>query len=117
MKRLLAFILLLSHMNTSMFLPQAPEQDVYDANGNQIDDITSIVELVRVKLGYDHHSDDENDDSGQNFHVAHCEYTIEPFQQGIRNTAVAQNDSRFFDRNIQKLSLISYDIIVPPPKA
>jgi hypothetical protein len=41
MKKLLAFILLLSHMNTSMFLPQVPEDDIYDGNGNQVDDINS----------------------------------------------------------------------------
>ena len=81
MRRVLAFIVLLSHMNTSMLLPQCAIPDVYDSNGNQIDDITSIVELIRVDLGYDHHADDENDDSGQSFHVARCEFVIQPFFQ------------------------------------
>jgi hypothetical protein len=31
MKKLLAFLLLISHMNTSMLLPQVPEVDLVDA--------------------------------------------------------------------------------------
>ena len=69
MKKILAFFLLISHMNTSMFLPQVPEDDVYDTNGNQLDDINSIVEYVMVKIGLDHTADDEDNDSGQNLHV------------------------------------------------
>jgi hypothetical protein len=42
MKRFLAFILLLSHINTSMLLPQVPEVDVYDANGNQAVAVSKI---------------------------------------------------------------------------
>jgi len=104
-------------MNTSMFLPQTPEQDVYDANGNQLDDITSIVELVRVKLGYDHHADDENDDSGQNFHVPHSEYTFEQFLEEIKHEFVLKESDHFSEHHEQKIPSISYDIIVPPPKA
>lgn len=117
MRRFVAFILLLSHMNTSMFLPQVPEQDVYDAKGNQLDDITSIVELVRVKLGYDHHADDENDDSGQNFHVPHFEYTFEPFSEEIKHDFIIKKSDQFPDHHEQKIPSVSYDIIVPPPKA
>lgn len=117
MRRFLAFILLLSHMNTSMFLPQAPEQDLYDVNGNQIDDITSVVELMRVKLGFDHHADDENDDSGQNFHICHSEYTFETFSKEIKQGFVTKKSDDFCDLNGQKIPSVSYDIIVPPPKA
>ena len=116
MRRLLAFTLLISHMNTSMFLPQVAMADVYDANGNQEDDITSIVELVRVKLGLDHTADDENDDSGQNFHIVNLEYTIEPFNTEIKNE-FAQEDSKVFHEIFQTLiPSVSYDILVPPPK-
>jgi hypothetical protein len=105
-------------MNTSMFLPQAPEADVYDANGNQLDDITSIVELIRVQLGYDHHADDENDDSGQNFHIANFyEYTFQPFYTEIKNESRINKQDRFHDLNESIIPSISYDILVPPPKA
>lgn len=116
MKRFLAFLLIVSHMNTSMFLPQAPEQDVYDANGNQLDDITSIVELVRVKLGWDHRADDENNDNGQNFHIVNTGYTIEPFFGEVNNDFATNHSKEFFDFKELKIAAMSYDILVPPPK-
>ena len=103
-------------MNTSMFLPQVPEQDVYDANGNQLDDITSIVELVRVKLGYDHHADDENDDSGQNFHIVNTGYNIEPFVGEIKDEFTINDSKNFYDLKESKIPSVVCDILVPPPK-
>ena len=103
-------------MNTSMFLPQVPEQDVYDANGNQLDDITSIVELVRVKLGYDHHADDENDDSGQNFHMTNVNYTIATPEHPIKKEFAINTSKNFHDCIESKISSVCYDIIIPPPK-
>lgn len=55
-------------MNSSMFLPQMPEDDTYDQNGNQTDDINSVAEYIAVALGYDTTVDDEDDDSGQFYH-------------------------------------------------
>lgn len=117
MRRLVAFILLVSHMNTSMFMPQAPEADVYDSNGNQLDDITSVVELIRVKLGYDHHADDENDDSGQSFHIVNFyEYAYQPFFTKSTNEQFLRLKENFPDFTESKIPSISYDILVPPPK-
>jgi hypothetical protein len=116
MRRLLAFTLLISHMNTSMFLPQVPMADVYDANGNQEDDITSIVELVRVKLGLDHTADDENDDSGQNFHIVNLEYTIQQFNNVIKNEFAQEDSKDFHELRQTSIPSVSYDILVPPPK-
>ena len=118
MKRLLAFILLLSHMNTSMLLPQAPEEDVYDCNGNQLDDITSIVELVMVKLGIDHHADDENDDQGQNFHIVKIfEYCFQPSFSEINYKGFAIDKKTMFGvYKENKTPDVSFDIIIPPPK-
>ena len=118
MKKVLAFILLLSHMNTSMFLPQVPEVDTYDANGNQLDDINSIVEYVMVQVGLDHHADDEDDDSGQNLHVVTgFQYTFEPFFGYVAKHYAEINTNLFSEYHQQKIPSIAYDIIVPPPKA
>ncbi len=117
MRRILAFLLLLSHMNTSMLLPQVPEDDVYDANGNQEDDINSIVEYVMVKIGLDHTADDEDDDSGQNLHmVTGFQYTFEPFFSEITKEYSENKTNLFADYSHSKIPSISYDIIVPPPK-
>ncbi|HEY5408797.1 MAG TPA: hypothetical protein VIJ92_17015 [Ginsengibacter sp.] len=119
MKKLLAFILLLSHMNTSMLLPQVPEDDVYDKMGNQLDDINSIVELVMVKLGIDHYADDEDDDQGQNFHLVKVfEYCFQPVFSEINDNGFAIDKKAMFGvYKESKIPDISFDIIIPPPKA
>lgn len=118
MKRLLAFLLLTSHMNSSMFLPQVPEHDVYDRNGNQVDDINSVTELIMVSLGMDHTPDDEDDDTGQNFQlvrVADC--VFHPFFSEIKNVRIPVKDPALYgDFTNNKTSLIIYDLIIPPPK-
>ena len=117
MKKVFAFILLSCHMNTSMFLPQVQEDDVYDSNGVQLDDVNSVVEYFEVALGYDKTSDDEDDDNGQNFHlVKNIEYN---FQQQV--VAVAKHDfteikeKEFSEYKIPLLTSPSYDILTPPP--
>lgn len=118
MKRLLAFLLLLSHMNTSMFLPQVPEVDVYNHDGEQIDDINSVVELFMVYLGWDTVPDDEDNDSGQQFHLVTIDYYISnPGQYHTNQVAAsykAGND--FFDPGASRLSFLYYDVKVPPPR-
>lgn len=118
MKRIVAFLLLVSHMNTSMFLPQVPEHDVYDAHGNQVDDINSIAELVLVSLGIDQTADDEDDDCGQNFQfVRMADCAFHPFFSETTNTAASGIVSRLYsDFTNNKISLIAYDLIIPPPK-
>ena len=117
MRKILAFILLISHMNTSMLLPEVPEDDIYDANGNQVDDINSVVEYVMVKMGLDNHADDEDDDSGQNLHiVTGFQYTFEPFFTEIIKEYSETKTNLFGEYSESKIPFISYDIIVPPPK-
>ena len=118
MKRFLAFFLLLSHINTSLLLPQVPEVDVYDTNGNQLDDINSIVEYVLVKIGIDHTTDDEDNDSGQHLHVVpDFQYTFEPFFSMVPKDYTNVNKNEFVEYSVSKIPLVSYDIIIPPPKA
>jgi len=118
MRRLLAFILLLSHMNTSMFFPQVPEEDVYDSRGNQLDNITSIVEWVRVKTGLDHTADNENDNRAQSLHqVKDFQYTFDPtsFTKNISACFKLVNVN-YTEYPHSKIPSVSYDILVPPPK-
>jgi len=119
MRRLLAIILLLSHMNTSMFFPQVAEQDVYDSKGNELDNITSIVEWVRVKTGLDHTADNENDNRAQNLHqVKDFQYTFDPtaFTKNIACNYKLVNVDYVEYRN-SKIPSVAYDILIPPPKA
>lgn len=117
MKKLLAFILLLSHMNTSMLLPQVPEDDVYDGNGIQEDDINSIVELILVKIGVDHTADDEDNDQGQNFHMVKIfDYSFQPVFSEMNDESFSQKSQTFAEYKEDKIPHISFDIIIPPPK-
>lgn len=106
-------------MNGSMFLPQMTESDVYDINGHQTDDINTVLEYIRVQLGYDKTADDEDDDSGQNFQVASgVDYFYEPHLFEIEQQPFAETTERVYQEYINtKLTFISFDIITPPPEA
>jgi hypothetical protein len=102
-----------------MFFPQIPEPDVYDAKGNQLDNITSILEWVRVKTGLDHTADNENHNRAQNLHqVKDFQYTFDPstFTKNIACYYKLVNIHYQEYRN-SKTPSVSYDILVPPPKA
>src|SRR5215211_5454050 len=66
-KKLAAFLLLLSQINSSMLLPQAEDIDVY-ANGQQTDDKNTVVEYIQQEVLDipDETPEDEDDDKGQN---------------------------------------------------
>jgi len=117
MKKVFAFILLLCHMNASMFLPQVPEDDVYDKNGQQLDDVNSVVEYIEVALGYDKTADDEDDDSGQNLHlVKNTDYNF--LQQTIVIVKKEFAESRQFEFAEYQIPLLTspiFDIQTPPP--
>ena len=119
MKKLAALLLLLSHMNTSMFLPQVAMEDAYDSNGQQTDDITSVVEYIRVTLGYDKTADDENDDSGQNFHVVkNIGYSFQQAIIVVENQDLSEIKKRSFSEyKIPGHISPCFDIITPPPNA
>src|SRR5450755_4028384 len=71
LRNLVIFIVLLVHINGSMFLPQVAEQDIYDAQGNQEKDINTVIEYVSEVILGKHDKDpiDNDNDDGQNFHL------------------------------------------------
>ncbi|HMW27617.1 MAG TPA: hypothetical protein PKC51_13285 [Ferruginibacter sp.] len=117
MQKAVAFLLLLCHMNTSMFLPQVAETDFVDTGGQYKDDINSIAEYFSVVLGYDHTADDEDDDSGQNFHLTNA-YT---FFYTPNVLTLEENLSGLIPHNYTGYtspfpSNPFYDVTAPPPK-
>jgi hypothetical protein len=119
MKKALAFLVLLSHMNTSMLLPQMPEQDAYDANGKQIEDINSVVEYIEVALGNDITADDEDDDNGQTFHLVKAVdyFFSQPMSIVQEKNPAGKKANHFPEYRAGKIKVISIDIITPPPEA
>jgi hypothetical protein len=90
-------------MNTSMFLPQVAENDVYDKSGNQVDDINSVVEYVyEVVLG--HKAVNPTDEDEQPVLII----TDKEFLQ-----KPAEEFGTYIDN---KTATISFDILTPPPE-
>ena len=121
LRKVLAFLLLLSHMNTSMLLPQVSEQDAYDSTGCQINDINSVVEFVNEVI-LDHHNPpiDEDDDSGQNFHIIKMvDYAFQPFFSELHEKINIREETTpsFPIYNENKIEPGYTNIILPPPKA
>jgi hypothetical protein len=71
LRKILAIILLLNHLNTYMFIPQMAEVDSYDRAGNQVDDVNTLVEYIDQEImgHHDNTPEDEDDDSGQPYHI------------------------------------------------
>jgi hypothetical protein len=121
LRKVLALLLLLSHMNTSMLLPQVTEQDAYDSTGQQINDINSVVEFVNeVVLGHHNPPIDEDDDNGQNFHVVKMvDYAFQPFFTELHEKITLREEvTRSFSCYNETTIEPGYtNIVLPPPKA
>jgi hypothetical protein len=118
--RFFAFILLVSHMNASMWLPQVEEQDVF-LNGQQVDDINSLIEYIEQEVLNipDSSPEDEDDDKARHFGLVKfenesCEVKFR-FLQLVR--PIFTKKQKCFVYTDGKPVLVHHDIIVPPPKA
>ena len=118
-KKPLAFIFLLLHINFSMFIPQMEETDSFDANGMPTDDINSLVEYIdQVMLNnIDDTPEDEDDDYARNY---------SPVQNGFYYTSNASeiipsdfpDVAKVYFPEFPEVEIpsISFDVIAPPPK-
>ena len=118
MLRIFGFILLLGHMNFSMFMPQVNEVDGIDASGIQKDDINSLLEYVDqvVFENPDLTPEDEDDDSGQNFHLIGIEYYFEPFPELVEHYLARINFQKFYENFLCRISAVALQILTPPPR-
>ena len=117
MQKVLAFILLLSHVNFAMFVAQVDECDVFDKSGQQKDDVNSLVQYIDVIiLKHDRHTKDSDDDNARYFHAAKFD------DYGFSQTISLKKEYFFvgatkFPPSIEKkLNSICLDIQGPPPK-
>jgi len=116
----LAVILLLLHVNFSMFIAQIDERDIYDGNFQQVKDINSLSDYIQysfAKHKQKQKSKDSDDDNARYFHA------LKPHFFLVQPTAVIKKQSTLHSyRSIPlhdeaKLSSGFYDIQSPPPKA
>jgi hypothetical protein len=118
MRRIFGFILLLGHINFSMFMPQVNEVDGIDAIGIQKDDINSLLEYVDqvVFENPDLTPEDEDDDNGQNFHLIGIEYFFEPFPELVQHHLAQINFQKFYEIVSCRISAVALQILTPPPR-
>ncbi len=120
MKKVLAFVVLLSHINFGMFIPQVDELDMYDGNGQQMDDINSLFEyLDYVVIGNkDDSPQDEDDDTARYFSMA--KLTNYSFCQQIierrKDYSAASQKKTYPLYIIPGLNSRNDDIVSPPPE-
>ena len=122
MRRFIAFIILLIHVNTSMFIPVMDEVDIYDVHGNQVGDINTVVEYIdQVVLGHKPKPHPDSDDDQAHF------FNLMKLPQFIANpvitfcaarptfiTAVKPAYKIFRE---ERFSSVIHDVLAPPPKA
>jgi hypothetical protein len=118
-QRVIAFFLLLLHINGSMLLPQVDETDAY-CNGEQVDDINSFVEYFEQEVLDipDDTPEDEDDDKGQEFRLLQvgsdiCEHKI---QSTLLKIPVTEKQNNSFRNPPEKILAIHFDILTPPPR-
>jgi hypothetical protein len=122
LKKILAYILLFAHINTSMFIPQMDEEvDTYDSAGNQVDDINTLIEFIdQDVLGhYDNSPEDEDDDTGRPLHaIKIVDYSYHPFfEEAQTKVAVKEKRAIVFTGYVEHKPTAGFtSILIPPPK-
>src|SRR5215204_2597422 len=120
MKNLLVFLVLLSHMNFSMFIPQLDEADRYDAPGKQEDDINSLYEFIdQVVLGnQDDTPEDEDDDNAVYYHIIKVDnYCSNQNIVLIKRPELSLHKATFSVFLAGKIPSVFFEIQSPPPDA
>jgi hypothetical protein len=121
MKKILAGILLLSHINFSMFIAQVDEVDSYDIHGRQTNDINSLLEYVdQVVLGHENKTiPDSDDDNARYFHIVKIADYCFNQQVILLDPAMTSTTDKhtFAYTREQKILSGFHEIVTPPPKA
>lgn len=120
MKRISLFLLLLIHLNFSVFIPQFEESDRKCRNGVAVDDINSLSEFVYeiVLDNKDTTPEDEDNDHARDFHLLKIGTYF--CQNIISITCVDLDQFMITTEHItdeEKTTSIVFDIPSPPPKA
>ncbi len=115
-----AFILLLLHINFSMFIAQVDETDTYDASGQQMTDINSLSDWLQASLSSHKpvkHKSDSDDDNARYFHALKPHHFFSPYFLLVKKAAVPNTTAFAPALNDNQLLAGFFDIQSPPPKA
>ncbi|WP_144887792.1 hypothetical protein [Lacibacter cauensis] len=106
-------------MNFSMFLPQIAEKDSFTLNGQQQDDINSLIEYIDqvVLENNDSTPEDEDDDGGQHFILIK---TVDLFSNNafadLAQTSISISTTAYPSYKGGDITLSAFDILSPPPE-
>ena len=115
--KIIAFIVLLSHLNFSMFIAQIDEVDVFDKSGQQREDVNSLVEYLANTFHIKHKPfKDSDDDNARYFHAVKLPNCIIPQPIVAKEDNLNLSDKSFPLYIEQKLISFSLDVQGPPPK-
>ncbi|MBD0376031.1 MAG: hypothetical protein ICV51_10425 [Flavisolibacter sp.] len=117
MKRLLASILLLLHINASMFFPVVEEQDIFNTQGVQQDDINSVAEYLMQDV-LDCRPDqptDEDDDQPDFFHLVKTENYVCFESLDLKITPLPLPKNKFHSFYNKQITAAVEEILTPPP--
>lgn len=118
--KVLVAILLLLHVNFSMFIAQVDEIDVYDASGHQVEDVNSLIDFLRVTFHKEkthHNKKDSDDDNARYFHIVKLDRLFyQPFFEVLKtgDTTGLHNYPQLAE---SKPSAVFSETQSPPPKA
>ncbi|TAG11438.1 MAG: hypothetical protein EAZ35_03035 [Sphingobacteriia bacterium] len=122
MRKILIFILIISHLNIAL-IPHLDEADMYSAaTDSQVEDINTVYEFISVALGIDTTADDEDDDMANDSQITFNYLTTCP---RLLNFSDYISKHKFLENSTQKFSFFTYcqinsiffDIESPPPEA
>jgi hypothetical protein len=117
MKKLLAVILLISHINFSMFIAQVDEMDVYDKNGQQMEDVNSLVQYVANLCHIAHKPiKDSDDDNARFFHMEKLDYSLYRQLFEVMTKPAITEKTAFQPYKQQHLLSVCLEISSPPPR-
>jgi hypothetical protein len=100
-----------------MFIAQVDEKDVYDKNGQQQEDINSVVQYLAVVFHIEHkHLPDTDDDNARYFHIVKMDEYCSAYPFLIRGNVFADLKNIFPFFIEKKLSIVPLNVQGPPPK-
>ena len=119
MKNVFALLLVVCHLNSTMFLPQTTGVAIYDRQGAEQDEINSLTEYVaQVLLGRrDDSPEDEDDENDMINSFNAVAYSWEPSYNDLLNEAPVVLIRQVFSRHhLYRIVVRGGNIYLPPPK-
>ena len=116
-----AFILLLLHINFSMFISQVDEQDMCEARGQQVHDIDTLTDWLQEAFAKDKqsgsHNDKKDDNNARFFHILKPHHFFSPHFELLKKPGADEHICYAPALNETRIYAGFYSIQSPPPKA